>query len=174
VAAVTLLIRTVDDFDLAAVGALHHRSRTAAYAGLVSGAALAAGSETAMGEWWTERWKWERDNHRMTVAVDEGRVVGFTYLGPSETPGAVELSAIHVDPRRIGTGVGRALMIDALAGLAAIAEPGTDRALLWVLTANARARRFYERGGWAADGETREAPIGPDLVPQVRYARSLR
>jgi GNAT superfamily N-acetyltransferase len=171
---VTLLIRTVDDVDLAAVGALHHRSRTDAYVGLVSAAGLAVGSPDAMGEWWAERWTWERDTHRLSVAVDDGTVVGFSYVGPSETPDAVELYAIHVDPARIGTGVGRALMESALVDAAAIAEPDHTRVVLWVLTGNERARRFYERGGWEPDGATRDSPIGPDVVPQLRYTRSLR
>jgi GNAT superfamily N-acetyltransferase len=171
---VTVLIRTVDDGDLAAIGALHHRSRTDAYAGLVSTAGLAAGSPDAMGEWWSERWTWERDTHRLSVADDDGAVVGFSYVGPSETAGAVELYAIHVDPARVGTGVGRALMELALVDAATIAEPDTTRVVLWVLTGNARARRFYERGGWMADGATRKSPIGPELVPQLRYTHSVR
>jgi GNAT superfamily N-acetyltransferase len=172
---VTLLLRTVDDSDLAAVGALHHRSRTDAYAGLVSAAGLAAGSAEAMGEWWAERWRWERDVCRLTVAADGDTVIGFSYLGPSETPDAVELYAIHVDPTRVGTGVGRLLMAGALHDLAAMSmsEPGRDRAVLWVLVGNTRARRFYERAGWVPDGAERLAPIGPELVAQLRYARSL-
>ena len=170
----TVLIRTAEDSDLVAIGALHHRSRTDAYAGLVSAAALAAGSAAAMGEWWTERRRWEQDTHRLSVAVDGDRIVGFSYVGPSETPHAVELYAIHVDPASVGTGVGRALMAGALAGLAALAGDDIDRAVLWVLAGNARARRFYERGGWTADTTTRESPIGPETVPQLRYSRSLR
>jgi ribosomal protein S18 acetylase RimI-like enzyme len=171
---VTVLIRTVEDSDLAAVGGLHVRSRADAYRGLVSDAALASGSAAAMGEWWTERWRWERDTHRLAVADDGGAVIGFSYVGPSETDGAVELYAIHVDPARIGAGVGRALMVNALADLPAVAAPDTERAVLWVLTGNVRARRFYEQGGWTADGATRESPIGSELTEQVRYQRKLR
>jgi ribosomal protein S18 acetylase RimI-like enzyme len=174
VATVSVLIRTVEDSDLATIGALHYRSRTDAYAGLVSDAALAAGSARAMGEWWVERWRWERDTHRMSVAVDDSdRVVGFSYVGPSETAGSVELYAIHVDPTVVGIGVGRTLMADAIERLSGLAEPGTERAVLWVLAGNERARRFYERGGWTADGASRDSPIGPELVPQLRYSRSL-
>jgi RimJ/RimL family protein N-acetyltransferase len=43
--------------------------------------------------------------------------------------------------------------------------------VLWVLEANERARRFYERGGWKADGETRVEAISGQPVPQVRYRR---
>ena len=193
-APVSVLIRTVVDDDLAAIGALHRRSRCAAYAGLVSAAALAAGSEEAMGEWWTERWRWERDTHRLAVAEVAGAVAGFSYVGPSESPGAVELYAIHVDPALVGTGIGRALMISALHDLAAVAAlpdaswpavdrpavdrpavgpAAVDRAVLWVLTGNTRAQRFYVNGGWVADGERRDSPIGPELVTQLRYARPL-
>jgi ribosomal protein S18 acetylase RimI-like enzyme len=160
----TVHLRTGNDFDLAQVGALHYRSRAHAYAGFLSAEALNFGSPAALGEWWTERRRWEQDTHRLTVAVtDDDTVVGFTYLGVSEVPGATELYAIHVDPEHVGTGVGKALMVDALAHLG-------DRAVLWVLEGNDRARRFYERGGWAADGTTREAPMGGEVTLQLRYA----
>jgi hypothetical protein len=57
-----------------------------------------------MGQWWAERWKWERDTHRLTVAADGDEVVGFTYLGPSFDEGVRELYAIHVDSGVIGSG----------------------------------------------------------------------
>jgi GNAT superfamily N-acetyltransferase len=160
---VTVLLRTVQDVDLVTVGALHYRSRAAAYAEILSPEALSFGSPEAMGEWWAERWKWERDTNRLTVAVDGDTVVGFTYLGPSEEPGVRELNAIHVDPGYVGAGVGRLLMIDALAHLG-------GRAVLWVLERNERARRFYERGGWSLDGTTRDEPMGGEMTHQLRYA----
>ncbi|PRY28037.1 GNAT family N-acetyltransferase [Pseudosporangium ferrugineum] len=217
-------LRPAADPDLPAVGDLHYRSRASAYAGLVSPAALTFGSPAALGEWWAERWKWERDTHRLTVAVtaqagpsqtgtprpgdplsgapsDEPRLagapshepepggrpggesshgpglggapgerlVGFTYLGPGEDDGVAELSAIHADPAFVGTGVGRAMMLDALPALARIAP----RAVLWVLEGNARARRFYERGGWTADGVTRMDTLGNEPVRHLRYARAV-
>jgi len=165
----TVLLRPAADDDLPAIGALHFRSRAAAYADILSPEALAYGSPEAMGEWWAERWKWERDTHRLTVAIAGDALAGFTYLGPSEDDGVALLGAIHTDPAFLGTGVGRALMLDALPALARLG----DRAVLWVLTDNARARRFYERGGWVADGVTRTEPIGGEPVAQLRYGRSL-
>jgi GNAT superfamily N-acetyltransferase len=162
-------LRPAADDDLAAIGGLHYRSRASAYAGIISPAALTFGSPAALGEWWAERWKWERDTHRLTVAVAGGELAGFTYLGPGEEDGVAELSAIHADPAFVGTGVGRALMLDALPALRRIGP----RAVLWVLEGNSRARRFYERGGWVVDGETRVAPIGDEPVPQVRYSRTF-
>ena len=165
----SVLLRPAHDDDLSAVGDLHFRSRASAYEGILSPAALTFGSPAALGEWWTERWKWERETHRLTVAVDGDRVAGFTYLGPAEEPGVAELSAIHADPAYVGHGVGRALMIDALAALPRYGQ----RAVLWVLEDNARARLFYERGGWHGDGERRIEPIGDEPVAMVRYVIDL-
>ncbi|MEV8505274.1 GNAT family N-acetyltransferase [Actinoplanes sp. NPDC051475] len=162
-------LRPPADDDLLAVGDLHYRSRVSAYAGIVSPAALKFGSPAALGEWWSERWRWERDTHRLTVAVAGDVLAGFTYLGPSEEDGIAELSAIHADPAFVGKGVGRALMLDALPALARIGS----RAVLWVLEDNGRARRFYERGGWVADGVTRIEPIGSEPVRQIRYSRPV-
>ena len=162
-------LRPVTDDDLRAVGALHFHSRAAAYAGILSPAALTSGSPEAMGEWWAERWKWESGTHRLTVAVDGGTLAGFSYLGPSEQDGVAELCAIHADPAYVGRGVGRALMLDALPALGRLG----DRAVLWVLEANARARHFYERGGWAPDGTARTEAIGGEPVAQLRYGRAV-
>ncbi len=166
----TLLLRLADETDPVRVGALHQRSRVAAYAGFLPLEILRARTAESFGEWWAERFRWERETHRMTVAEDEGELVGFSYIGPSETPGAAELYAIHVDPSRVGTGVGRELMIRALADLPGY---GGDRAVLWVLTDNQAARAFYENGGWKPDGETRLEPVNGVPVPQVRYSHPL-
>jgi ribosomal protein S18 acetylase RimI-like enzyme len=163
-------LRTGKGLDLQAVGRVHWRSRAAAYADILEPETLAAGSAEAMGEWWAERWKWEQETHRLTVADRDGEIVGFTYIGPSETEGAVELYAIHVVPEVVGSGIGRDLMINALGELKAI---GGRRAVLWVLEDNERARRFYERGGWKPDGETRVEAVNGEPVSQLRYCRVL-
>jgi ribosomal protein S18 acetylase RimI-like enzyme len=162
----TVLLRTANDFDLEAVGSLHYRSRVSAYRDIVPPSALTFGSEGALGEWWSERVRWEKDTHRLTVAESGGTIVGFSYLGPSATPGVRELYAIHVDPDFVGTGVGRLLMADALRHLGA-------RAVLWVLEGNTRARAFYEKGGWHPDGESRESPMGGEVTHQIRYTRTV-
>jgi GNAT superfamily N-acetyltransferase len=163
-------IRSADERDLTAVAHLHQRSRAAAYSGFLPAAALDAVPASSMVEYWTERWRYERDNHQMTVAVEGGKVVGFTYLGPDEEPDTGILHAIHVDPDAQGRGVGGALMADALGKLVA---RGWHHAVLWVLADNTHARAFYERGGWVADGAQRDDFIGPALVHHVRYAKAL-
>ena len=45
--------------------------------------------------------------------------------------------------------------------------------VLWVVPGNARARRFYERSGWSADGAERVAEVNGVTVPECRYAKRL-
>ena len=73
--------------------------------------------------------------------------------------------------RLAGTGTGWRLHE---AGVGWLAGQGWTRALLWVLRDNVRARRFYERCGWRADGVTKTVPR-PYLVDldEVRYERAL-
>lgn len=57
----TVLLRPATAGDQAAVGALHHRSRAAAYADLLDdpGSFAVRGPEQFVA-WWTERWRWEQ------------------------------------------------------------------------------------------------------------------
>lgn len=168
----TVTLRPATVADLMPVGALHQRSRVAAYAPFLPPEALADPTPEAMGRYWVERWTWERDDHRMTVAERDDRLVGFSYLGPDDEgdPTTGLLNAIHLEPDERGRGTGRELMVDALA---AMRSRGWSRAALWVLRENTHARGFYERGGWTPTGLERAEHIGSALVPQLRYERSL-
>lgn len=80
-----------------------------------------------------------------------------------------ELYALYVHPAWWSTGTGRALMDRVLAKVAAA---GYLCVTLWVLEDNARARRFYERAGFAPDGARH---VLGDLggVTEIRYRRVL-
>ena len=82
-----------------------------------------------------------------------------------------EILAIYVVPELWSAGVGPALL---RAGLAHLLRHGLGEIRLWVVADNPRARRFYERFGFVADGESRVVPVGPDYpeaepVEHVRY-----
>ncbi|WP_341719074.1 GNAT family N-acetyltransferase [Micromonospora sp. FIMYZ51] len=158
--------------DLMAVGALHQRSRIAAYSAFLPPAALVHPTPEAMGSYWVTRWEHEQTDHRMTVAERAGTLVGFSYLGPDDEGDPVTglLNAIHLEPTERGRGIGRALMIDALSAMQA---RGWHHAALWVLRDNTHARRFYERGGWQPTGAERAEMIGNAPTPQLRYTRTL-
>jgi len=111
---------------------------------------------------------------RDLVAVRDGEVCGFACTGPvrpqdaAPTDATGELYAVYAAPRRIGTGVGRALMEEAVGLMRA---DGHETAVLWVFRGNARARAFYERMGWAPDGA--DQAMDALEAPQVRYRRDL-
>lgn len=86
-----------------------------------------------------------------------GRVVGFGHVGAALDEGADgELYGFYVHPDAWGTGLADALIERCHAALA----DRFDDALLWVLTDNSRARRFYERNGWSCG-------LGDDLIEDV-------
>ncbi|GAA1397222.1 GNAT family N-acetyltransferase [Catellatospora coxensis] len=161
--------------DVAAIGELHALSRRSAYRELLTPRELAGITVAEQQDKWARRYAAEAGTHRLHLAERDGTVIGFCYLGPAgaeeQAPaGTGVLNAIHVRRDAIGSGVGLALMDTCLAEFAAL---GCHRALLYVVSDNTRARGFYERGGWAADGVTRTTPIGSAAVPVVRYARPI-
>jgi GNAT superfamily N-acetyltransferase len=102
---------------------------------------------------------------RILVAERGGEIVG---MATCRCEGATsELRALYVVPAAWGSGVAMPLM---KAALTAMRERGATEAFLWVVEANARARRFYEREGWTADGTTRATELGPG---EVRYVIEL-
>ena len=119
--------------------------------------------------YWEEVLRREDLRGTILVAERDGEVVGFAAVGPSPDPqGAGELFAINLDPDHWGTGTGRALLGGAQAELARL---GFGETVLWVLTGNARARRFYEIAGWVVDGTERTSEVFGVTVPEVRYRR---
>lgn len=80
-----------------------------------------------------------------------------------------ELYTLYVAPAHWSTGAGRALTDAALNGLR---EAGYRRVVLWTLKENARARRFYDKAGFAPDGATNILG-GLGNVEELRYVRDL-
>ncbi len=106
---------------------------------------------------------------RFVVEDESQAIVGFITVGPRDGDADSEVGqiyALNVDPDAWGKGYGRALLE---AGVGALWDAGFDTAILWVHPANERARHFYERNGWRADGaERREDVLGVE-VPEARY-----
>lgn len=105
--------------------------------------------------------------------IADDRVVGMCVYGPprDDVPSDCgQLHAINLDPAVWGTGVGRDLLVPAQEGLT---DDGYRSAYLWVVEGNVRARRFYEREGWRADGATKVDDQFGTGVTEVRYRRTL-
>jgi GNAT superfamily N-acetyltransferase len=120
-----------------------------------------------------------------TVSPGAGGIVGYASFGPEtdvlnapwphpltadgEGGRVAELYALYVRPAWWSTGTGRALMEKVLTRTAAA---GYRSITLWVLRGNQRARRFYERAGFAPDGAT-NVLTGLGGVIEVRYRRAF-
>jgi ribosomal protein S18 acetylase RimI-like enzyme len=103
----------------------------------------------------------------------ERDVLGMSWPYPRTAAGAggrvAELYALYVHPARWSTGTGRALMDQVLAK---VSSTGYQSITLWVLEDNARARRFYERAGFAPD-DARHVLDDLGGVTEIRYRRAL-
>jgi GNAT superfamily N-acetyltransferase len=164
-------IRPMVATDAQRVGRMHHHAWIDTYGGFLPAGYL----ETT----WTVRdavtfWEdllarpAEPELSRL-VAVLGGRVVGFVVAGRArELDGRpapvrpVELRALYVAARHLGSGLGQRLLDEGLS-----AEQAAE---LWVFARNARARAFYDRNGFRADGAEFTDHRFPDL-PEVRLVR---
>jgi GNAT superfamily N-acetyltransferase len=128
-----------------------------------------------------EQWRaWLLDpGDTATWVAEEGveraaRTLGFVAAGanrdPDPPPDTGEVYAIYLEREAAGRGIGAALLRQACAWLAA---EGFTRASLWVLDSNARARDFYERSGWRADGGAKTDPLEDFEIREVRYVTEL-
>jgi ribosomal protein S18 acetylase RimI-like enzyme len=164
-----ITVRAATVADAAAMGRLHVRAWQAAYRGHMPDAYLDGLRAEDRAAYWEGALRREDLRGAILVAERADEVVGFAAVGPSRDPqGAGELYAINLDPDHWGTGAGRSLLDAAQAELA---RRGFAESVLWVLPGNARARRFYEIAGWAADGTERTSEAFGVAFAEVRYRR---
>ena len=84
-------------------------------------------------------------------------------LAWQQTGEGAEIVAIHTLPESHGTGLGAALLTEALNRI------GSQPVFLWAFEKNARARRFYEKHGFRWDGSCRISEF--DEAMEVRYCK---
>ncbi len=102
-----------------------------------------------------------------TVALVEGSVAGFVMVVDDE------LEQVYVAGEHRGMGIADALIAEAERQVSA---NGHTKAWLAVVSGNRRARRFYERMGWADEGPFEYRPTvgdGTIAVPCHRYTKLL-
>ena len=93
--------------------------------------------------------RWRTFPGDVVLAEEDGAPVGIAATDDCW------LHGFYVLPERWGSGVADALHTAALERLACA------EVKLWVLEANVRARRFYEKRGWVPNGETRVVEYPP-------------
>ena len=150
--AAAVLVRPAVPADAEALARCHLLCWGEAYTGLADpdrlAAALAAGEARAAA--------WRRilgGRHATLVALDGAEVVGFASTGPGRDDDldlALELYALYVRQHWWGRGLGHRLLVTAL---------GEADSFLWLLRENVRARGFYARHGFLADGLQKPEPV---------------
>lgn len=169
-------VRRARQAYVGAIATVHVRAWQEAYPGLVPQAYLDALSVSERVEQW-ERTLADTDWPRRGTFVleDEGRVDGFVFLRPSEDDDVGvepvgEVAALYLRASAWGGGGGRALLT---AARAEFYGAGLAQATLWVLGTNVRARHFYERCGWEADGVEKIHDWVTFTARDVRYRIAL-
>jgi ribosomal protein S18 acetylase RimI-like enzyme len=166
------LLRAMGPADAEPLGRMHHATWRDTYGGVLPA------------EYW-DRWRvsdaaarWQElldasapPGVCRLVAESGGSIEGFVVVGPArDVPGRpapvrpVELYAIYVARGRLGDGLAQRLLNEAL--------PADQPAELWVWRDNARARAFYRRNGFVADGTQYVDPKIPEL-PEIRMVREV-
>jgi GNAT superfamily N-acetyltransferase len=173
-----LPLRPAGPGDGAAVAAVQRRAWRHGYRGLLSDAFLDDLDFSYLGAYWTGRATVSpTPRHRLLVAGPRGEVHGVVDAGPARDdgptgpdglPAAGEVRSLYVDPSVQGGGLGGALLAAATEVLVA---QGSAELVLWVVEDNTRARRFYERRGWAPDGGRKVTAVADEALPEVRYRR---
>ncbi len=155
--------------DAADIAAVHVASWQQAYRGLMPAELLDSLSVPARTQRWATNLEGTAAGAATFVAELDGELIGFASIGPcrdEDAETAAELWALYLHPRHWDAGHGHVLHAHAVQALAAT---GATEATLWVLTTNDRARRFYERHGWAADGATKVVALAGAELAESRY-----
>jgi GNAT superfamily N-acetyltransferase len=165
----TATIRRSTPDDIGAVARVRVEGWRSGYRGIMPDAVLDDLRADELAERWRRTWI-DADDAGTLVAEADGEVIGFVSVGAAEadeTGGPRgELRALYLLEDRWGTGLGRALFDAGVEWL----DRCHERPILWVLTDNHRARRFYERQGWRPDGEVGVFEVGDAQIPDLRYA----
>jgi GNAT superfamily N-acetyltransferase len=180
-----VVIRSASPADAAQIAAVMRDSWFAAYDGIIAPAIIDRATSPDGGARVRQSFRTRPWQKMIAAVAAELGIVGYASFGPERdvadlpwpypltaagSDGQVaELYALYVDPAWWSTGTGRALMDRVLAKVRAA---GYVRITLWVLEANARGRRFYQRAGFAPDGARH---VLDDLggVTEIRYQRAL-
>jgi len=167
------MVRRATLADAAVLARVHVASWHEAYRGIVPDAYLQNFTVERRAERFRE--SLAKDAEETYVAELDGQVAGFLTLGDCRDDDmdhrlTGEIWGIYLAPEHWRTGLGARLARQAEELLA---SRGRSVVTLWVLEANAQARRFYEAMGYDVDGATKQVTLGAPLTA-VRYRKSLK
>lgn len=149
-------IRPATLADAPALGALHRACWLETYAGVLSERFLKAATADSLADEWAGMLAAGSADATVPSSIalvaelvhptSDGELVGFARSAPSDDPEAprpTKLDSLYTRASTHGSGLGARLLDGVL---------GDRPAYAWIVTANDRARRFYEKHGFALDG----------------------
>ena len=167
-------LRRARETDAPGIAAVHVRTWQQAYHDQLPRPYLNELKVADRERFWTHELHILPVERRPWVAESDAGIVGFALAGPPRDEDLAsntgEVYAIYVLPEYWDRGLGWRLLIHCERDLIG---HGYEKAVLWVLADNSRARRFYELNGWALDGATKQHEIGGREVKEVRYRATL-
>ena len=112
--------------------------------------------------------------HRVLVATEQERTVGFVATGPSAEEdgeaGDAAIAALLVEPRWGRRGHGSRLLAATVDHLRA---DGMTRLVAWVPDGDRASAAFYSSAGWEWDGTARTLEADGGTVRETRWHASL-
>lgn len=158
-----MVIRDAVLGDAHAVAKVYLDSVLAAYAEIATEEYLSSRNLADCIKQWT--YNIRDDSVTVVVAEDDGVIKGVASFGPArdkdvDATMTAELQAIYVAPESWAHGIGHDLCEHVMSRLYC---NGFAAVLLWVLSDNSRAIRFYERAGFMPDGTSKTATMGHEL-----------
>jgi len=169
-----MVVRAAKVSDAKDIAQVHVETWQVAYRGQVPDHVLDGLSVEKRVETWRKTLL-EKREHTFVAEVDH-RVVGFSYADTTrdedKDPLVVgEIYSIYLLEEFWGEEMGAQLFEYALSNLN---ERGFGEVMLWVLDGNKRARKFYEKMGFVADGAKKIEEREGYVLNEVRYHRLLK
>ena len=169
-----MVIRPAVASDAAGIGGVNHTAWRQAYTGLVPDSFWRTFTLARRQKVWRTILQSPDDSGNIIVVADaapEGppnQILGYACSGPELVHGDVpkargfELYSIYVLSAHHGIGLGQQLLDTVL---------GDRPAVLWVARHNPRARAFYRRNGFVADGQADTHGEEFGSIEEIRMVR---
>ena len=157
---------TLND-DAEVVGNIYANSWKAAYRGIVPQAYL----DGLAGSMWLAVLRDEQ--YQSYLAMDGEAYIGASAVCAARDESMVgwgEIVSLYLLPTYFGSGYAEPLFRRVVE---ALRMQGYQQIYLWVLEENARARRFYEKQGFAANGDRLVLTIEGKELMEVRYVLTV-
>ncbi len=159
-------IRLASLNDAGAIALIHIEGWQNAYRGLIPQNYLDNLNISERQQLWQKWLDPFQSNQKTFVVETKNEILGFSSFGPSrDSSNLGEIYAIYVAPQWWRHGLGHQLLT---ASVATLKEDNYQEAILWVLSKNERAIRFYQQAGWHLDQACRYEKILDVSVQEVR------